>query len=172
MDRHPERSRIGGSKLKIARQNADDRSRLAVQPDHTANDVGVAAEFTSPERIAENGDVRSVRLHFAIEEIPTHRRLYAERPEKAGSDLCCENDLGFAVSGKSEGITGVARERLNALRRALPVEVVRIGSIRDLRADNVLSARFSQREESARLAIRQGAQESGVDNGKNGRVRA
>ncbi len=114
--------------------------------------------------------MRAIGLHFVLQEIASESRLDAQRSEKIRSHLRCKRVLGFAVCRKSEGIAAVSRKRLNALRRALPIQIVRVRDLRARRAVVILTARLAEMEELAGFAVRQWAQQRRIDNGENGRV--
>ena len=137
---------------------------------HTSDDVWVAAKFRAPQGIRENRHVRAIGLHFVLQEIASESRLDAQRSEKIRSHLRCKRVLGFAVCRKSEGIAAVSRKRLNALRRALPIQIVRVRDLCARRAVVILTARLAEMEELAGFAVRQWAQQRRIDDGENGRV--
>lgn len=116
--------------------------------------------------------MRAVGLHFGIEEITAHHGLHAEGGEELGSDLCSEGVLGLAVGNKSEGIAAVGCEGLNGLRRARPVQKVRVGDLRAVVAVVGLRARLADMEERGGFAIGKRAQEGRIDDGENGGVGA
>ena len=146
MERNPKRSGAGGRELKIARQNADDGDLLAVQPERGADYIEIRAEFAAPESVAEDDDVRAIRLGFVLEKVVAQRRLDPEGGEEIRSDLGSLGQLGLAMEFEVEAISIIAGEGLKTLSGMLPVQ--KIGVRRLGRIDVwILLAGFAEKEQ-------------------------
>jgi hypothetical protein len=81
----------------------------------------------------------TIGLHFVLEEITTECGLDAERREKTGRHLRGECVLRLAVCGQREGITAVGGEGLDSLRRAFPIQIIRIRGLGTVRTVIILN---------------------------------
>ena len=124
MQRHPERRGIGLSEFKVTRKHADDGDGLAIEANRSAYDVGMAAEIGAPECIAQNDEVRTVGLVFAIDEVAAERGLDAERGEEICGDTCSDRKFWFAAGVENEAVEAVASEGLESLGGSSPIAEV------------------------------------------------
>src|SRR5277367_1031949 len=129
MQRNPEWRRLRGRELKIARQNANNRDRLAIEANGSANRVRIRTQFRSPERVAQDSDVRTVGLIFRLQKITTKGRLHAQSGKEVRRNLRAKGELRLASDFQRETVSSVARKGLKTLRSVLPIQKIRIGGL-------------------------------------------
>src|SRR5262249_61512118 len=73
-----------GEEREAARENPDDRVGNRVEPDGPSDDLAIRAEAASPELVAQDDGLRSVRAVVRFHEGAPARRPGAERREESG----------------------------------------------------------------------------------------
>src|SRR4051794_12894747 len=64
------------------RHHADDRARLAIEPNLAPDDVAIAAEAPRPKSFAQNGDIRASGLLICWLQRPSEDRLHRKHIEQ------------------------------------------------------------------------------------------
>src|ERR1017187_1372774 len=89
----PELRLAHGSEMKLARQHADDDSRLAIQRDHLPQYVALATIAMLPGSVAQQGRVRCSGDVVGRGEIPPQRRSDAQRAKETVGHASAVRDL-------------------------------------------------------------------------------
>ena len=127
--RHPEFRGLGGREMKLARQDADDGRRHAIEDHRLAEDVDASGVALLPRRVAQERRVRRGREVLADVEITSERRRHPERPKEPIADTRDANRLWPAGRREGEAVALINVQRLERCVARLPVEVVGIGQI-------------------------------------------
>ncbi len=156
-------------KKEAARHDSQDRCRLTVHQDGTANHRGSAAKAPLPEGIAQDYDFALGSVLFGSKR-PPNRGLNAEHIEKVGSDTPAKHFLRCLISGESGiGVTQGDHVRENLVLRAPVYVVARSGSIV---SEAEIGGVFPHHHEAAWVCIRQRVQQHTLHRAENSRVGA
>src|SRR5437763_10751479 len=126
-ERHPQvASRRGPRRHRKARRHdADDRVRLAIELQRSADDVGGRAKTALPESVAQDHDMAAIGSVRFAQEYTAERRPCAHDLEEIGADGACDDRLRIAAAGKRELPEPIDRHPLEESCVALPVVEIR-----------------------------------------------
>ena len=118
--------------FKIGRQHTDHSQHLAIYPERTADDGGIAAELFFPHAVADQRRWRRRRLVILFDKRPAKLRLYAEQlKEIPVHGPALQPDRPVHAS-QIESLRSKTCHRLERLRSLAPVLVIRIRSAHPL----------------------------------------
>ena len=164
----PEHVGVAVIEAKGGRQDTDDAARMPVENDRLADHARVGAEPSLEETVAEEDDRARAGVVVVRQKIPPQDRPHSERREEVVSDVPATEAFGAVHPGEVElrllhGGQGLERSVLVA-----PVDIVRPGH----RHAGEQLGLLVQKDEAVGVAVRQRAQEDGVDRAEDRRVRA
>ena len=154
----------------IGRQDADDRLRLAVDPQGLPHGVVSPAVELLPEAVAQDDLTIGADFTLGLGEDAAAERLRAEQPQQGGPRQHAGDPLRIAVDANRHAARVVERLFVEGVDLSEPVVVVRHAVRRAFHAGPRIAV--AERRQPLRLRHRQRLQQHGVDDGKDGRVDA
>jgi hypothetical protein len=153
--------------LEVARHDADDDIRLAVEQDLVAEDAGIAMEAALPHVIADDRD-GCVSIVLLLHEDSAHRRRDSERGEDACRHPRGVHHYRLAAAGKLVATSGVASEGTKARR------VMQIGAYFGcgdacIRDRSFCAQAVADADEARRIVEGQRPQQNAFHQGEDGR---
>ena len=158
----PRNPQIRADEHQPARHHADDRRRLAANPDCPLQDVRIAAEAALPEAVTDDRHPRASRPELLTREAPAERRRHAEDRQGIVEQEPGEHALGHIAPGD---VPVAEVERRNVREGAAPADVrvfrrrhrLDVGRVR-----RELGKREPDGDETIRLGIRKRVQDETV----------
>ncbi len=167
-ERRPELSAGRGRELEVRRHDANDRVRLCVELNRSADDARFRAEDAPPERVAQDDDPRRAEQPFFGKKRAAEPRVRLEDGEQLRRSPDARDADRIAGSREREIGAPVGGDRFQAPDIGLPVFERRN---RDAIQDTV-GVDFPEDDDLLRIVVRQRVEDDGLDDAEERGVRA
>ena len=156
-----------GRQAEVGSQDADDRSRLAVEHHHPADDTRIGSEALPPARIGDDRHFGPIARFICWRERPAERGLHAQHVEQRPAGAADWNLRRISDSGKVRRQDDVLRERLEGARVPPPVLEMLLVHLERRNPSRELIADLFDGHQPMRFLVREWLQQDAVDDGED-----
>src|SRR5262249_119962 len=157
---------------KPRRHDADKGTWFAVQPEGTAQYLGIEVVFLAPQLVTHNEDRRSARLAVIGRDAPAQQRRHSQEVEDVRRNICSLEALHAIATGVEDVFAGVPDHSLEDVVLFLIIQKFRDGIVATPPVIASLRIMDLESHNPARISVRKRIQENIVDNTENGCGRA